>query len=87
MLNESDIENVVSNLDFEPFEHLSADQLRNEIKRLNSKAGQLKMDLHDLAEGLPDGFERLPDLAARTYALFARLHALRQHLKTLETCR
>jgi hypothetical protein len=87
MLNESDVENVVNGLDFEPFEHLSADQLRTEIKRLNSKAGQLKMDLHDLAEGLPDRFELLPDLAARTYALFARLRALRQRLKTLETCR
>jgi Uncharacterized conserved small protein containing a coiled-coil domain, COG5420 len=77
MLNERDVENVVNDLAFEPFEHLSADQLRSEIKRLNSKAGQLKMDLHDLAEGLPDRFELLPDLAARTYALFARLHTLR----------
>ncbi len=75
----------VHDLAFEPFEHLSADQVRTEIKRLNSKAGQLKMDLHDLAEGLPSQFELLPDLAGRTYALFARLHALRQHLKTLET--
>jgi len=87
MLDGKDLENVGNNLAFEPFEHLSADQLRSEIKRLTSKAGQLKMDLHDLAEGLPEGFEQLPDLAARTYALFARLHALKKHLKTLETCR
>ncbi|MCJ2541911.1 CCE_0567 family metalloprotein [Thermostichus vulcanus] len=69
---------------FEELKHLSASEIQAQIKRLNSKAGQLKMDLHDLAEGLPTDFELLPDLAARTYDLFALLHTLKQHLKTLE---
>jgi hypothetical protein len=28
--------------------------LKKRVKRLRSKAGQMKMDLHDLAEGLPN---------------------------------
>ena len=33
--------------------------LKKQIKRLNSKAGQMKMDLHDIAEGLPNDLEQL----------------------------
>ena len=43
---------------------LSIDELKTKIKRLNSKAGQMKMDLHDLAEGLPTDYEQLMDVAA-----------------------
>ncbi|MEO1181528.1 MAG: CCE_0567 family metalloprotein, partial [Cyanobacteria bacterium J06636_28] len=31
----------------------SLDDLKKKIRKLNSKAGQMKMDLHDIAEGLP----------------------------------
>lgn len=34
-------------------EETSIEELQGQIRRLNSKAGQMKMDLHDLAEGLP----------------------------------
>ncbi|MEO1390862.1 MAG: CCE_0567 family metalloprotein, partial [Cyanobacteria bacterium J06634_6] len=27
------------------------DDLKKQVRRLNSKAGQMKMDLHDIAEG------------------------------------
>ncbi len=37
---------------------MTIEDLRNTIKRLNSKAGQMKMDLHDLAEGLPTDYEK-----------------------------
>ncbi|NMF84493.1 CCE_0567 family metalloprotein [Nodosilinea sp. P-1105] len=60
------------------------DDLKTRIKRLNSKAGQLKMDLHDIAEGLPTDLELLPDTAARTYEIYCQLRDLRQQLKTLE---
>lgn len=60
------------------------DDLRKQIKRLNSKAGQMKMDLHDLAEGLPTDFQQLPEMAARTYDIFLELDALKRQLKTLE---
>ena len=63
---------------------LSADELKAQIRKLNSKAGQLKMDLHDLAEGLPANYEQLMDAAAETYAVFRRLDEMKQQLKTLE---
>jgi len=60
------------------------DELKTKIKRLNSKGGQLKMDLHDLAEGLPTDFEKIMDVAAKNYEVFSQLHELRQELKALE---
>jgi hypothetical protein len=58
--------------------------LKTQIKRLNSKAGQLKMDLHDIAEGLPTDLDLLPDVAARTFEIYCQLRDLRQQLQTLE---
>lgn len=63
---------------------LTRDELKNQIRKLNSKAGQMKMDLHDIAEGLPNDLEKLPDAAAQTYAIFTQLQELRQQLKILE---
>ena len=62
----------------------SIDELKIEIKRLNSKAGQMKMDLHDLAEGLPANYEQLMDLAGQTYEIYHKLNEMKQQLKTLE---
>lgn len=59
-------------------------ELKTKIKRLNSKAGQMKMDLHDLAEGLPTDFEKLPEEAAKTYEVFRELADLKKQLKTWE---
>lgn len=58
--------------------------LKKQIKKLNSKAGQMKMDLHDIAEGLPNDLEKLPEAAERTYAIYVQLRNLKQQLKTLE---
>lgn len=58
--------------------------LKKRIKRLNSKAGQMKMDLHDIAEGLPAGLEQLPTAAEATYAIYCQLRDLRQQLKMME---
>jgi hypothetical protein len=60
------------------------DALKKQIKRLNSKAGQMKMDLHDIAEGLPADLDQLPAAAAATYEIFCQLRDLKQQLKTLE---
>jgi hypothetical protein len=65
-------------------ETLTIDELKTKIKKLNSKAGQLKMDLHDIAEGLPTDLDLLPDVAARTYDIYCQLRDLRQQLNTLE---
>ncbi len=63
---------------------VTVDDLKTQIKKLNSKAGQLKMDLHDIAEGLPTDLDLLPDAAARTYDIYCQLRDLKQQLKTLE---
>ena len=45
-------------------------ELKKRVRRLNSRAGQMKMDLHDLAEGLPTDYEKLIEEATKTYEIF-----------------
>ena len=59
-------------------------ELKKRVRRLNSKAGQMKMDLHDLAEGLPTDYEQLIEEATKTYEIFSQLTELRQQLKNWE---
>ncbi|MGF1539753.1 MAG: CCE_0567 family metalloprotein [Pleurocapsa sp.] len=59
-------------------------ELKKTIKKLNSKAGQMKMDLHDLAEGLPTDYEKLIEEATKTYDIYRQLAELKQQLKTWE---
>ncbi|OUL34620.1 hypothetical protein BV372_13365 [Nostoc sp. T09] len=63
---------------------MTVEELKGKIRRLNSKAGQMKMDLHDLAEGLPTDFEKLTDVAAETYEIYRQLDELKKQLKKLE---
>ena len=58
--------------------------LKKKIKRLNSKAGQMKMDLHDLAEGLPTDYHKLIEEATKTYEIYSQLDELKQQLKAWE---
>ena len=58
--------------------------LKKRVKRLSSKAGQMKMDLHDLAEGLPTDYEKLIDEATKTYEIYQQLAEIKQQLKTWE---
>ena len=60
------------------------DELKQLIKKFNSRAGQMKMDLHDLAEGLPTDYDKLVAVAAETYAIFKQIDDLKQYLKQLE---
>ena len=59
-------------------------ELKKKVRKLNSKAGQMKMDLHDLAEGLPTDYEKLIEEATKTYEIFEQLTELRKQLKTWE---
>ncbi|MEH2454666.1 CCE_0567 family metalloprotein [Nostoc sp.] len=68
-------------------EETSIEELQGQIRRLNSKAGQMKMDLHDLAEGLPTDYKQLMDVAAATYEIYRKLDKLKQHLKQLENAK
>ena len=44
----------------------------------------MKMDLHDLAEGLPTDYETLIEEATKTYDIYRQLAQLKQQLKTWE---
>ena len=63
---------------------MTVEELKTQIKRLNSKAGQMKMDLHDLSEGLPTNYQQLMDAASETYEIYRQLDELKQQLKKLE---
>ncbi len=56
------------------------DALKAEIKKLNAKATQAKMDLHDLSEELPTNWERIPDVAKIAHEAHAALIAARKKL-------
>jgi hypothetical protein len=58
--------------------------LKAEVKKLSAKAMQLKMDLHDLSEELPQNWTSILDVAQRTYDAFSLLDAKRAELKNLE---
>lgn len=75
---------MVQAAETDPVKQQTIDELKLQIKRLNSKAGQLKMDLHDLAEGLPKDYQQLTALAAETYEVYRQLHNLKYQLKNWE---
>ena len=54
--------------------------LKAEIKKLNARATQAKMDLHDLSEELPTNWERIPDVARTAHEAHAALVAARAKL-------
>lgn len=56
------------------------DALKAEIKKLNARATQAKMDLHDLSEELPTHWERILDVAKVAYDAHAALVAARARL-------
>ncbi len=44
----------------------------------------MKMDLHDLAEGLPTNYQQLMEVAGQTYEIFRQIDELKQQLANLE---
>lgn len=56
------------------------DTLKTEIKKLNARATQAKMDLHDLSEELPTNWERIPEVARTAHEAHAALAAARKQL-------
>jgi hypothetical protein len=56
------------------------DSLKALVKKLNTQATALKMDLHDLSEDLPIGWEKILDVAGRTHATYQALSEARQRL-------
>jgi hypothetical protein len=56
------------------------DALKTDVKKLNAKATQSKMDLHDLSEDLPTGWEKILDVAKIAYDAHVALTAARKAL-------
>ena len=56
------------------------DTLKSEIKKLNARATQAKMDLHDFAEELPRDWQRIPDVARAAYDAHVALIEARARL-------
>jgi len=60
------------------------DALKAEIKKLNARATQAKMDLHDLSEELPTDWQRIPEVARIAHEAHAALMEARARLATLQ---
>ncbi len=56
------------------------DTLKAEIRKLNARATQSKMDLHDLSEELPTNWERIPEVAKLAYDAHVALVEARKRL-------
>ncbi|MHB1215289.1 MAG: CCE_0567 family metalloprotein [Thiobacillus sp.] len=54
--------------------------LKSEVKKLNARAMEARMALHDLSEELPAGLETVMDVAQKTVAAFQSLEAARKKL-------
>lgn len=54
--------------------------LKAEVKKLNARATQAKMDLHDLSEDLPTNWERILEVAQTAYDAHQSLMAARKDL-------
>jgi len=54
--------------------------LKAEVKKLNARAMEARMALHDLSEELPAGLETVMDVAQQTVIAFQSLDAARKKL-------
>ena len=60
------------------------DTLKAELRKLNARATQAKMDLHDLSEELPTNWERIPEVARLAHEAHAALMAARAALAQVQ---
>lgn len=59
--------------------HTEAEEERKtRLKKLNARATQAKMDLHDLSEELPTNWEKILEVAQRCHEAHAMLMAVRK---------
>lgn len=57
---------------------MDADELKAQLKKLNARATQAKMDLHDLSEDLPTNWENILSVAQRCHDAHAALSEARK---------
>ena len=55
-----------------------ADELKARLKKLNARATQAKMDLHDLSEELPTNWEKILEVSQNCHDAHAALMAARK---------
>jgi hypothetical protein len=55
-----------------------ADELKARLKKLNARATQAKMDLHDLSEDLPTNWEKILEVSQHCHDAHAALMAARK---------
>lgn len=60
------------------------EELQKKVRKLNSRAGNAKMELHDLAEDLPINWAEIMSVAEKTYSVFAELEAAKAELAAME---
>lgn len=56
------------------------ESIKAEVKKLNARAMEARMALHDLSEELPAGLEKVMDVAEQTVAAFRNLDEARRKL-------
>ncbi|MCV3211610.1 CCE_0567 family metalloprotein [Mesorhizobium sp. YC-39] len=61
--------------------------LQKKVRKLQSRAGTAKMELHDLAEDLPVNWTEIKAVADKTFAVFAEWDAAKKDLAALENAR
>jgi len=59
-------------------------ELKSSLKKLNARATQAKMDLHDLSEELPTNWQSVMEVAQRCFDAHAKLMDARQALAQVE---
>jgi hypothetical protein len=60
------------------------ESLKAEVKKLNARATQAKMDLHDLSEELPTDWQRIPAVAQAAFDAYAALIDARNRLAAVQ---
>ncbi|SIT55990.1 conserved hypothetical protein [Mesorhizobium prunaredense] len=63
------------------------EDLQNKVRKLQSRAGNAKMSLHDLAEDLPVNWTEIKAVAEKTFEIFAELDAAKTELASWERSR
>lgn len=61
---------------------MEAEELKTRLKKLNARATQAKMDLHDLSEELPVNWESILPVAQRCHEAHAMLMEARKAAAT-----
>ena len=91
---ELDVPHWIEKLETEEFEQFLAgsktqaegadmedvEALKGQVKKLNARAMEMKMALHDLSEELPAGLDKVMDVARETQEAFQNLDVARKKL-------